>query len=629
MKKTRKSFSCKLIVAGLVAISLLASCKKNKHNVIEGQGFSAKTENDGGRTYLDGTAVKWTANDLISVANLSGGSGSELLTYQLTEGENSTDGTFYTGEDHAEFFQPDYVAAYPANQVTDISNNVVTFDIPATQTYVANSFGAGAMPMVAYSSDQTLQFKNVFGGICFPLVGEEDGVVVSRIVLTSKTDEPLWGTCTTTVSTTGDAPSSILTNTAGNKNTVTLDCGDGITLSSSSPTDFYILVPPGSLAGGFTVEVWDDSDLDASNKLYSQTTSSAPGADFIARSVVKKVENNIEVAKLIPGEFWAEFTVNINPHRMVRIAKGNLWYLGNADGTGTWRFAEHQWDMLGDGPHSGTSYQGNTEIPGVEYYNLHMRTHRPDTIPAMLTSARDLFKWGTSGYHNPDDIYNTHYQPYMTCSEEGENIHSTNGYGYGPSTNFDGGNLTGLNANYDWGVYNSIENGGNQPGLWRVWTQAEGACLLNNRTTANGYAATITQINPANNKEETVSNVRFVKARVANVNGLIIFADRYVHPEGIYLKNINKGNVTWPNNDISEEDWKKIEDGGAVFLPATCVVVGTGWDNIYSGLTRYSTSIKYNYQQCEEIEFSNTSMSWTTEHRRHHSRPVRLVRDVE
>ncbi len=69
----------------------------------------------------------------------------------------------------------------------------------------------------------------------------------------------------------------------------------------------------------------------------------------------------------------------------------------------------------------------------------------------------DLFTWASSGYNGPE-IGN-------------QNI----AYGY-----WDGEGST--YANYDWGVYNPIVNGGNVPGLWRTLTRDEWDYLLQNHT---------------------------------------------------------------------------------------------------------------------------------------------------
>ncbi len=218
-----------------------------------------------------------------------------VLNYELTEGENTTNGTFYTGEGHETFFTPDYVSIYPAFNAEGTANAITssteaTFNLPATQTYKENSFAEKSMPMVAYSSTQTLNFKNVLGGICFPIVCTSP-VQVTSVVLTSAADEALWGTCTTTISTSGGDPTSQVTNSDAAKNVITLDCsGSNVTLNPDEPTYFCIMVPPGSLASGFTLQAYSGE-----TKVFEKSNTDQLGADFIPRSVIRKVNHNLDI----------------------------------------------------------------------------------------------------------------------------------------------------------------------------------------------------------------------------------------------------------------------------------------------------------------------------------------------
>ncbi len=69
----------------------------------------------------------------------------------------------------------------------------------------------------------------------------------------------------------------------------------------------------------------------------------------------------------------------------------------------------------------------------------------------------DLFTWASSGYDGPE--IGTHNIAYGDWDGEGSTY-----------------------ANYDWGVYNPIANGGNTPGLWRTLTRGEWDYLLQHHT---------------------------------------------------------------------------------------------------------------------------------------------------
>ena len=149
-------------------------------------------------------------------------------------------------------------------------------------------------------------------------------------------------------------------------------------------------------------------------------------------------------------------------------------------------------------------------------------------ISPTYTGWIDLFGWGTSGYNNK--------YPYMTSITD---------------TDYCNGNEDIAGTNYDWGVYNAIYNPTTNttdvPGTWRTLTRDEWVYLLNTRTTA--------------------SNIRYVKATVHGIAGVIVVPDNW--STSIYtLHNINNESAEYASNIIETSDWPKMEAAGCVFLPA-------------------------------------------------------------
>lgn len=127
----------------------------------------------------------------------------------------------------------------------------------------------------------------------------------------------------------------------------------------------------------------------------------------------------------LPGKF------SVSATKKVQFAMGNLQYQAS---TKKWRFAENQYDVIGeDNENISSSYSGWI----------------------------DLFGWGTSGYRKK--------YPYMTSEDTKD---------YGDGTN----NIAG--TDYDWGVYNAISNGGNKAGMWRTLTKEEWNYLYDTRANA-------------------------------------------------------------------------------------------------------------------------------------------------
>ena len=219
------------------------------------------------------------------------------------------------------------------------------------------------------------------------------------------------------------------------------------------------------------------------------------------------------------GAICGKFTINYNGDQ-VYFSQGNLQYIGSA-ATPYWKFADHQWDYLGT---TTGQYSSDQNVD------------------------RDLFGWGTSGYHDANDPYNVNYQPWSTSTTYLDNSWNIyNVYGYGPSINMTDPYLMGTSANYDWGVNNPISNGGNNANLWRTLSVHEVGWVFFYRSTA--------------------SNIRFAKANVNGVNGVILLPDDW-NVSTYNLNDTDDGSAGFDSNIISVSQWSALEQAGAVFLPA-------------------------------------------------------------
>lgn len=165
------------------------------------------------------------------------------------------------------------------------------------------------------------------------------------------------------------------------------------------------------------------------------------------------------------GLLTGKFTINSSGDQ-VQFSQGNLQFLAS---TKTWRFAEHQYDYVGNAI-------GNTTATG--------RDTQADRI--------DLFGWGTAG-HQPSG-YGDYYQPWVT------NNSSVDGAKYGPTDTSNG--LNGTFAQGDWGT-NMV------PAGWRTLKSDEWTYLFNGRTSVA---------------------TRYCKGTVNGVSGVVLFPDSYMHP---------------------------------------------------------------------------------------------------
>ncbi|MCQ2340584.1 MAG: hypothetical protein MJZ79_07415 [Paludibacteraceae bacterium] len=192
---------------------------------------------------------------------------------------------------------------------------------------------------------------------------------------------------------------------------------------------------------------------------------------------------------------------SVSPTTKVTFAPGNLQYQAS---TNTWRFAEHQYDYVGD------ATQGNVYANGTKCDNTQ--------ISATYDGWIDLFGWGTSGF-------NSKY-PYMTSVTNSDYVNGTIDITHTP---------------YDWGVYNQL--GIDPKGTWRTLTKDEWVYLCNTRPDASNLVGLAT---------------------VNEVNGLIILPDNWALPSGLSFNAL----LDFNENIYTPEQWEKMEAAGACFLPA-------------------------------------------------------------
>lgn len=277
------------------------------------------------------------------------------------------------------------------------------------------------------------------------------------------------------------------------------------------------------------------------------------------------------------GAIKAAFSVGNN--KKIYFSQGNLQYQAS---TNTWRFAENQWNFVGKC--KSTQYYpnqpqdtGNVFVDGVRCEN--------ENISPTYNGWIDLFGWGTSGWESGAKAY----QPYDTSTAKNDYYQ---------------GGATGNSANIDWGVHNPISNGGNEAGLWRLPTIKEWEYLLVSR--------------PNYSEKRGAATVNGVK-------GLILLPDDWTLPEGLTFKS-GMNNNDFRNCKYTAEEWTKMEENGAVFLPLAGY--RRGISVIRNNGMYFSAS--YSEYGIEHVKFSETIIKIVASF----SSPeiaisVRLVKDVE
>lgn len=207
--------------------------------------LTATTEGDAlTRTQLEegnnGTsAVLWSENDAISVFI---DYNPEARVFSLTEGAGTKTGVF-----QGEGSGSSYLAFYPASMKPSLAaGGAVRFTLPAQQNHVSGSFENGAFPMLAQAETGTLPFHNLASVLRLSITGTLE---VTRIVFRSA--HPSVKVCGTAVA--GLDDNMIL----GEDALDSLVINANVQLKEDEPTHFYLVLPPQTYTGGFTVRVYD------------------------------------------------------------------------------------------------------------------------------------------------------------------------------------------------------------------------------------------------------------------------------------------------------------------------------------------------------------------------------------
>ena len=266
------------------------------------------------------------------------------------------------------------------------------------------------------------------------------------------------------------------------------NCGEEITITA---------IP----ANGYAFDQWSDNSTQASRTI---TITSDTTLTALFKQSAYPVEHGA-----LPGVF------SVSNTKKVVFSQGNLQFnaalgthqrAGGTTANGTWRFAENQYDFVGD------NTQGNVYCNDEKCSN--------ERVSNSYNGWIDYFNHGNTGYSDKSPTsYTTAY---------GMNINS-------PSV-------------YDWGSYVAISNGGNMPGYivngWIVLQRFQWYYLFNSRANAQDLRSLAT---------------------VNDVLGCILLPDDWELPSGlVFTPDIS----SYETNTFTKEQWTRLEQAGAVFLPA-------------------------------------------------------------
>ncbi len=391
----------------LALLATMASCQKDSDTVT--LGASIDYTSGAPKLHLSGTTPQWENNDPVWI----NGNGNYTVTF-------NNNGTTAQITNVARDNNNEYTAVYPANIVTGYTGRTVNITLPREQEYVSGTNGQQIrLPLIAYNNGNNLTFKSLCSLVKISINTTGNSLSISRITLTASSAK-LSGPTTASIQN-GQSLLGTMDDEAEHDVSLVFSTPEEI---NSTPSDYYIAVP----------EFPDNDEV-------SIIIHTSDGKFFpLIKSNVNLLHNSIASLSITIDQLQTpHHAFSIDNARQVHFSKGNLQYTtqgthataDNNNTTGTFRFAKHQYDIIG---------ANNSNISDPNY-----------------TGWIDLFGWATSGYRGkaPTKTETTYSSYYYS-------------------------NDIDIINQYDWGQYNTIGNG--QYGTWRTLRSTEWTYLLGTRT---------------------------------------------------------------------------------------------------------------------------------------------------
>lgn len=386
-----------------MAVMTLAACQKENSNVLI---LEAESMHNGTKMAVDGNSSYWANGDWVRIYSVDNNA-----DYGTSREINlSISGQATLDVSDIPSLRTPIIGLYPSSIHNGRGTNFINVAFPATYAYgitYVNSVEKQNLqtPMVAYTeSGNRMRFKHLTGAVTVEITNDfgidvkvTDITVSSNlyqlngdryVYFTDITSDPLW-------------VDTVQSDNPDERQVQMTFGGPELIIPSGQTKQVQVPVLPVGKRNKFTVSVTVQNKDDAEME-YTFTKEQASKNALLRAQI-----------GYAPAKFGGKFATG-TPGQYVRFAPGNLQYNAYYN---TWRFAKHQYDVIGNAAGNTTSVDRETQ---------------PNWI--------DLFGYGTSG----NDEGQNAYQPWATSTTP------TDYY-----SNF----LTDDYGHPDWGVENSITNG--------------------------------------------------------------------------------------------------------------------------------------------------------------------------
>ena len=230
--------------------------------------------------------VLWTKDDRISVFP---DDQENSCLYYLTEGEGTTKGTFagYGAGSR-------YIAYYPGEgELTRIGDSGLAINFPEEQVYASGTFADNVCPMVASGTGGQLTFRNLASILKISLTGRQS---ITKVVFRPN-DKSIKVSGPASVSV-ADPANPVLTVGPDGTDSLYINAGY-VNLTEENATDFYLLVPPRTYKGGFTVRICTASGY--MDKVYKSDFTFERSRVHEATPVKVKLTNGVDASENLEG----------------------------------------------------------------------------------------------------------------------------------------------------------------------------------------------------------------------------------------------------------------------------------------------------------------------------------------
>ncbi len=258
----------------LVALVILSSCADDNLQQTSNQ-LTASIENESNYTGSNSSSriiyandptsqrmnILWKDRDSIGVFGSKEGKNILYSTHSAAISENGKTAMFTTNESKP---TGNLIAYYPYQKNASMSGDELILNMPHTQIFTADGSGiplpsseANFMVAKTVEGSEQLIFKNLFALLQINLRLNKDSII-KKVIFTDLSLKPVSGAFS--VKWTENEPEVIfpMGSTPAN-DTLTLDCGEGISMATNDILKFYILVPARDYPKGFQIDLLLDN----------------------------------------------------------------------------------------------------------------------------------------------------------------------------------------------------------------------------------------------------------------------------------------------------------------------------------------------------------------------------------